>query len=360
MEETLEVDLSVFADMPEEDLEEILTRVHEGAETPAELLGFDETAINAIENIALGFYRSRLWARAALIFGFALRLDPNRVSCWRGLGACAQVQKEYVVAKRCYESALERQPNDLISRVLLGECLCLGGQIDDGLKLLKGAIQIGSDDPAVAPYVTRARAIASAGGGIPPPLVLKQSGQALITEAAGLVEAQGVELDPSRELIAEDIRNNPKLADGLDDLAKAMTEGRISLAEVGGFTENELDGAYAVACKYTEMGQIAESMQIAGYLIFIDPYKSRYYQLAAICMQRLKLFDAADHFYGLALAISPEDARSLVYRGEARIMMGRMDEGLDFVRRGGDLAAGDPDLHEVRDRANLLARQFAK
>jgi tetratricopeptide (TPR) repeat protein len=243
--------------------------------------------------------------------------------------------------------------------VLLGECLCLGGHIDDGLELLKRVIETGSEDPAVKPYVTRARAIASADGGVPPPLVLKQTGQALIAEAAELGGTQGVKLDPSRELIVEDLHNNPKLAEGLDDLAKAMTEGRITLAEVGGFTDNELDGAYAVACKYTEMGQIAEGMQIAGYLIFIDPYKSRYYQLVAICMQRLKLFDAADHFYGLALAISPEDARTLVYRGETRILMGRMDEGLDFVRRGRDLAAGDPDLHEVRDRANLLARQFA-
>lgn len=159
MAEELDIDLSVFATMPDEDLDDILLAIQEGADTPAELLGFDETAINAIENIALGFYRSRLYARAALIFGFALRLDSNRISCWRGLGACAQANKIYRVAELCYTAALERDPKDLISRACLGECFCLDNRSEEGKALLRSFVTAAADDVTYKDFVARARAV---------------------------------------------------------------------------------------------------------------------------------------------------------------------------------------------------------
>jgi tetratricopeptide (TPR) repeat protein len=359
MPDSLELDLSIFANMPDEDLNDILAAIKQGAERPAELFGFDEPALNAIENIALGFYRARLWDRASLVFGFALRLDPERGSCWRGLGACAHANNELQVAKVCYENALERDPSDLISKVFLGECLCLGGEVPSGLKLLGEAVETGSGDPAVKPYITRARAIVAADGGLPPPLVLKKKGVEIAQDAAKMLAEAGIELDPGRELHLEDIKNNPELASVLVDLTKAFEEGRLSLAEVGGFTDNELDGAYVCACKYAEMGQLGEALQIAGYLIFIDPYKARYYQLVGIALQRLKAYEPAEHFYVLALTLEPNEPRSLVYRGETKIMMGRIDEGLEHIREGIKQAQSVPDLSEVVERGKTLVKQFS-
>ncbi|MFC1611455.1 hypothetical protein ACFL6C_10880 [Myxococcota bacterium] len=360
MADNLKLDLSLFANMPEEDLDDILASIAAGAERPADFLGFDEGALNAIENIALGFYRSRLWDRASLVFGFALRMDSGRVSCWRGLGACALANKEYPIAKVCFESALERVPNDLIAKVFLGECLCLAGDIENGLVMLKEAIEQGSNNMAIKPYITRARAIMAADGGVPPSIVLKQKGKAIAEEAAQILEEAGVVLDPSRELNIEDIKNNPELAGMLSEITKAFEDGALTLAEIGGFTESELDGAYVCACKYAEMGQLQEAMQIAGYLIFIDPYKGHYYQLVGICLQRLKVYEAAEHFYMLSLTLKPGEPRSLVYRGESKIMMGKLDDGLELIREGLVQAQASPEHNELVERGNVLLRQFGK
>jgi tetratricopeptide (TPR) repeat protein len=352
--------LDVFANMPDEDLDEILASVRKGANKPAEFFGFDDGAMNAVESAALGFYRARMWEKAALVFGFALRLDPDRTSCWRGLGACAHAAKEYPVAEACYAAALERNANDMISKVLLGECLCLQGKTEQGLALLEAVIRAGSSDPATKPYLTRARAIIGAGGGVPPTIVLRNMGIEIAEKAAASLAEAALDLDPNREISVEDMKKDPRLAAALGDLSKAFQEGRLTLAEVGGFTDNELDGAYACACKYAEMGQLGEAAQIAGYLIFIDPYKARYYQLVAICMQRLKMYEAADHFYGLSLSIEPGDVRSLIFRGETKIMMGHTDDGLRIIREGMSKAQGKADLLDLVNRGQILIRQFQK
>ena len=42
-------------------------------------------------------------------------------------------------------------------------------------------------------------------------------------------------------------QNNPQLAEDLGELVEALGDGRITLAEVGGFTEQELEGAISGA-----------------------------------------------------------------------------------------------------------------
>jgi tetratricopeptide (TPR) repeat protein len=352
------VDLSVFANMPDENLQDILDAIREGAKTPGEIFRFDAGSLNALESIALGFYRTRLYDRAAMVYGFALRLDQSRGSCWRGLGACAQANKEYKVASTCYEGALERQPTDLISKALLGECFCLAGKTDEGLKILKEVVATGSSDPVVQPYVARARTILGAGGGIPRSIVLRNKGIAIAEQAIEMAAQAEATLDPSKEMTAEDIKKHPQLGPLLQEMTKAFEEGRITLAEVGGFTPSELEGAYVCACKYAEMDRTTEAMQIAGYLIFIDPYKARYYQLVGICMQRLKVYEAAEHFYSLALKLEPDEPRTLIFRGEARLMLGKVDEGLLFIKQGAKNAEGKPEYADVAKRAGVLLRQF--
>ena len=45
------------------------------------------------------------------------------------------------------------------------------------------------------------------------------------------------------------------------ELKELINDGRLTWAQVGGFTKNEMDGAYACAAKYAEMGQVMEALQ---------------------------------------------------------------------------------------------------
>ncbi len=349
-------DLGILAQIPDQDLEEIMASIKAGARNPAEALGFGPEALNAVEQMALGYYRSKLYDRAAVLYGFLLRMNPERGSAWRGLGACCQSLKNYPLAVHCYQLAVQCDPHDVVARVFWGECLCQVGEKENGVALLKDVVAQGTQDPAYAPYLTRARAVIGAGGGIPPKLVLMREGQKLVAEASA--ELQGPAFDPSREVQADDLSKNAALRPLLDELGQALKEGRLTYAEIGGFTKNELDGAYACACKYAEIGQVLQAVQIAGYLMFLDPYGARYYQLVGICLQRMKQYENADHYYKMALVLEKDNPMTLVYRGESKIMAGKADEGLDIVRQGIAAAKGKAEFKDMADRGQVLLRQF--
>lgn len=354
-----------FPDIPDQDLWEIWESIKAGAKTPAESLGFDAPAMTSVERMAVGYYRARRYDAAAAIYGFLIQMEPERASAWRGLGACAQAMREYELAMQAFERAVDLAPDDLINQVFLGECLCQLGRRDEGVARLQKVIDSGNTDPAVHPYVVRARAIVGQKGGIPPKVVLRKAGQDIVKQAEAEFthtdfSQPPLELDPDRDIDLDDIKRNPELMKAIGDLKELLFQGKITLAEVGGFTDNELDGAYAVACKYVEMGQVGPAMQIAGYLIFIDPYKARYYQLVGICLQRLQQYEAADHYYSLSSAMDPDDAMSRIYRGEAKLLSGKIDDGLQSIKDGLALAQKDPVAHkDLIDRANVLLRQFS-
>ncbi|MCK5689602.1 hypothetical protein KAI87_10055 [Myxococcota bacterium] len=349
-----------ISNMPDQDLEDIVAAIKDGAESPADAFGFSEDALNAIEKMALSYYRAALYHKAAPVYAFVLQMDNRRSSPWRGLGACAHALKNHTLAIQCYEFAVERNADDTASKVFLGEALCQMGRKTEGLDILDKVVEKGPIDLAMAPYVTRARAIIGAGGGVPPKLVLRNAGERVAVDAAEAMREQGISLDPDEPLTAEAMMANPGLANKIKDLSKAVREGKLTYAEVGGFTDNELDGAYAVACKYAEMGQYLEATNITGYLIFIDSYKPRYHQLAGICLQNLKEYGMASVYYRFALSLEEDDPMTLIYYGENLILEGKIDEGLTEIKKGVEIAEQSSEHSELVGRANVLIKQFSK
>jgi len=360
----MEFDAEALDSIPEQDLLDIYNSIVDGAQTPAASLGFDDAALNSIERMAVGYYRARHLDKAAAIYGFLLRMDSKRSSTWRGLGACAQALQQYEAGAAMFRQAVECAPNDVITQVFLGECLCQLGEREEGLQILNTVVERGADSQAAAAYVTRARAIIGAEGGVPARVILKREGRRLSKSMDAYAEEMGVEapqvFDPTEELDWEHMKKDPKLMESIGHLKKAYEEGNLTLAEIGGFTENELNGAYACACKYADMGQVMQALQITGYLIFIDSYQARYYQLAGICMQRVGDFDSAERFYGLAVTLDKKDPMTAIYRGESKIMSGNVDEGVQWVRDGLELASADAPKHQdLIERANILIKQFS-
>lgn len=354
----LNENLSFLDDIPDTDLESIWEAVQNGAQNYGESVGMDAASVNTIEDIALGYYRSRRYEQAAVIYGFVLQLNPDRPTAWRGLGACAHAQKGYQIALQCYQAAYHWKPDDIISKVYAGECLCMLGNKEAGLELLRTVIEQGSEDMKQLPYITRARAIVGAEGGVPARIVLMKEGNQLIAETEEVLREMGVEFDPDAEIELEDMMRNPQLREGLADVKEAIREGRLTYADVGGFTDFELDGTYAVACSYANMGQGIEAIQICGYLMLVDPYKSRYYQLVGICLQRMKQYEISDHYYRIALSLDSEDPMTLIYQGEVKIMQGRIDEGVGIIRKGVDLVGTNPELNDLKSRGEVLIQQF--
>ena len=354
----------------DEDLLDIWQSIQEGATTPAEAYGFDEPAMISIEKAAHGYYSAKQFAVAGTLYGFLLRMDSKRSTAWRGLGACAHAIKQYELAVHAFRGAVEFGPEDGVSHIFLGEALCQIGEKEEGLKILQDVLAWDSPTPELHPYLKRARAIVEQGGGMPSRDVLRREGMAILEAASQAQQSEAgdgageasepLTYDEDRDIEWDDIQKNPELMSVLKDVQKAVSEGRLTLAEVGGFTDNELDGAYAVSCKYVEMGQVVQAMQIVGYLIFIDPYKSRYYQLTGICMQRLQQYEGAEHFYRMALSLEANDPMSMVYQGECKILGGDLDGGIEIIQEGVELAEQDPVQHQdILERGRALIKQFS-
>ena len=350
----------------DDDLLDIWQSIQEGAKTPAEAYGFDEPAMVSVERAAHGYYTAQKFAVAGTLYGFLLRMDSKRSTAWRGLGACAHAIKQYELAVNAFRGAVECAPNDGVAQIFLGEALCQIGEKEEGLAVLNAVLQWESTPPQLHPYLKRAQTIVEQGGGMPNRSVLQREGMAVVQAATqaqaqeGDAEPEPLEYDEDRDIEWSDMQKNPELMAVLKDVQKAVSEGRLTLAEVGGFTDNELDGAYAVCCKYVEMGQVVQAMQIVGYLIFIDPYKSRYYQLTGICMQRLQQYEGADHFYRMALSLDKNDPMSMVYQGECKILSGELDSGLEIIKEAVVLAQDDPvEHHDILERAQALIKQFS-
>ena len=360
-------EIDIIANIPEQTLQDVIDSIRDGAKTPAEAFGFDDSALAAIENTALAYYKAKKYPYAAVIYGFVIRMGAQRGAAWRGLGACAHALKDYVNAAYAYRMAIDIDPADVPSKVFLGECLCQIGESEPGVALLQEAINLGTKVAAYKPYIARARAIVSAGGGRPATIVLKRQGKTLVEEASrDLVElpaevfeqALRGSVNEGGEISWDTMKRNPKLRAAVQDLSKAVAEGRLSYAQIGGFTEAEMTGAYAVACRYCDMGEVLKAVQIAGYLIFLEPQDARFYQLVGICLQRLKHYEAAEYYYRMASILTPDDPMTLVYRGECRILSGRIDAGLALIRQGLEKAQKKPEFKQIVDRGNILVKQF--
>lgn len=361
-------DIEIISNIPPQTLQDVMDAIRDGAKNPAEAFGFNDAALASIENMGLAYYKAKKYQYAAVIYGFVIRMNGQRSPAWRGLGACAHAMKDYINAAYAYRVAMDCDPNDVPSKVFLGECLCQLGENEAGLNLLNEVITLGTSVLGFKPYIARARAIVSAGGGVPATIVLKRAGKSLVEEASkNLVDlpedafaraVQGDEPDEGGEVTWATMKRNPKLKAAIQDLSKAVAEGRLTYAQIGGFTEDEMDGAYAVACRYCDMGEMLKSVQIAGYLIFLNPQDGRYYQLVGICLQRLKQYEAADFYYRMGLILMPDDPMSLVYRGECQILSGKIDTGVTLVKKGLGVAGKNPEFKSLVERGNVLVKQF--
>ena len=355
-------DFSFLDKIPERDLEDLVVSLNDGVATPGEALGFSEEALNTVEQVAIAHYHAQKLGAAATLFGFMLQMNPRRASAWRGLGACAQTLKKYGVACHCYDRALHGDASDIVSHVYLGESLCLLGKREEGVQVLMGALTKGAGKPEAKPYLLRARAIVVSDGMIPNRIFMSPKAHEIHQRSLSAIKATSeVAYDPDKPLHVDDIKRNPALASSLKDLETFVKQGRLSFGDIGGFTDKEINGTYAVAANLVANNQDVVGLQLAGFLLMLDPYKPRYYQLAGIAFQHLKQYPLADFCYDYALVLEqPKDARTLAYKGESRIMMGDIDTGVKLVREGVAAAANKREYEDVLKRGEALLKQFAK
>ena len=101
-------------------------------------------------------------------------------------------------------------------------------------------------------------------------------------------------------------------------------------------------------------------MHIIGWMIYLDSRNPKYYQLAGLSAQHMKLWCLADYLYGISLIYDGETPSPItqIYRGEAKLFSEERHAGLDLLRAGLARSGTDLDEQDAAKRARTLISQF--
>jgi tetratricopeptide (TPR) repeat protein len=353
--------------VPDDEVEGMLAAVQRG-ESVAEYYGYTPEVCNTIELVALAHYRTGRYAQACNVFAWLIdATGGGHASGWRGMGACFQAQKQYALAADAYRRALLFSPEDFLSKVFLGECLCHLGEHQEGLALLQGVLETAPKTDMGAPHILRARAIVKAQSVQPAP------GTAVGTTASAA--SPGAKQEPADTTIdaalakdtaqsahdaaMQQVMADPKLKEQLEQLTEAVRNRQTTYKELAGFPDEQMDAGYAVACQFLERGDPLQALQTVGWLMWVDARDGRFYQLAGICVHQMKLWWLADYLYGEALEFGADRAMTLVYRGEVKIMLEEKDEAKKLLTEGIELAQKPPVSQDILTRGRFLLKQLS-
>jgi|GEM_PF-4851480 len=89
-----------------------------------------------------------------------------------------------------------------------------------------------------------------------------------------------------------------------------------TLNMLAGFSKEELDATYAVACQKLNVGDLETAGKLFFMLCILKHNESKHWRGMGLCMHRQKNYQLADFLYGFALLNDPQDVISRTFRAE--------------------------------------------
>jgi hypothetical protein len=142
--------------------------------------------------------------------------------------------------------------------------------------------------------------------------------------------------------------------DELHAIVRGVNLGTLSLAQVGGFSPDELEAAHGAASQYLTRGQPGKAMKIAGLLIVLEPMVARHHRLAGLSAMYAKDPTHAESFFRTAAHLDPTDALTLLYWGETCAALHKVPRARELLLRGLELADSSLAPHVQRAKTLLL------
>jgi len=149
-------------DLSESQLQDLMERLLSGDTTMQEAKGLTDEQMEAVYGIAYNYYMAGKYQDSSNVFTWLVLCNPFTSKYWLGLGASLQLAGELDRALHAYAvAALTGEPKDPTPHLHAAECCLAGGQVEDGRKALKMAIEFGENRPEVAKVYKKAKALLS-------------------------------------------------------------------------------------------------------------------------------------------------------------------------------------------------------
>ncbi len=356
-----------------EQVTDVVDAIKSGVDGAAEYFGVTPAVANTIEAMALEFYRQKHILYALCLYSFLVEVEHTRATAWRGMGACHQVGRVYPMAVLCYQQAIHLDPNDVISTVFLGECLFIDGWREEGIRALERAVALGSSSPAHTLYVKRAQTIIDTQAGrataaVAPKKKADDAHLDVTEPVLTAAPAQGGEAGALGEVDVEallamddlDFAKHPKIQELAQRLQARVRSREITYKQVAGFTDEQMYGGYAAACRLIDTGRPLTALEVMGWMLYFDGQNGSYYQVAGLAAQHAKLYCFADYLYAMSLIFDKNNPVTMLYQGEVKIYSFERHAGVELLRRAVEMLGPDPEQRLLVKRGKALIKQFEK
>lgn len=137
-------------------------------------------------------------------------------------------------------------------------------------------------------------------------------------------------------------------------ITKKLLRGEVSLGELFGLSDREIDVVFMMGHYLFNFGKYQAALNVFGVLTMYRPMVSKYWRAAGAANQALKKYQEAVVAYDMALTTNFEDVISYTYRGESKISLGQVDEGIEDLRRAVEVGVERPVYGRWVNRAKTL------
>ncbi len=115
--------------------------------------------------------------------------------------------------------------------------------------------------------------------------------------------------------------------------AKKMYRGSVSLSDVVGLSDEELEAMYGVGYHLFNWGKYQPALDIFSVLTLYSPFRGHYWRAAGAVNQAMKRFKEAVLAYDMAITNNNQDAVSYTYRGESLLALGDPAGGMRDLKK---------------------------
>ena len=157
-----------------------------------------------------------------------------------------------------------------------------------------------------------------------------------------------------------DFAKHPKIQEIAQRLSAKLQRREITYKDVAGFTDEQMYGGYAAACRLIDAGKPLTALEIMGWMLYFDGRNGSYYQVAGLAAHHAKLYCFADYLYALSLIYEPNNPVTMLYQGEVKIYSFERHGGVELLRQAVDMLSHDSEQRHLVKRGKALIKQFEK
>jgi type III secretion system low calcium response chaperone LcrH/SycD len=135
--------------------------------------------------------------------------------------------------------------------------------------------------------------------------------------------------------------NNPQEEAKLVSALQKWADGKATLREVRGYTDEELYAIAKTAYFFFYQGRVNEARTLFQGLYAVNPTDTYFAKALGVVELAAGNATGALAAYDVAIKLAPDDAQAHVGRAEVKLALGQKAQAIEDLRRASTLAPGD-------------------